>query len=145
MLPTIPPRMTHVLGGDHPAAEATRPSCDSCPLRARYRARYGHRARLLACAECTPAVWPGDRPADPAAGVSELAALAGSSRLRDYEAPGKDLPELAEAIEELLAAKATPRLPGAGAQAAGGDLVIRMRGLDFAAVTDLRRDSPPGR
>ena len=61
--------------------------------------------------------------ADPVAQVSELAALAGSSRLRDYEAPRKDLPELAQAIVEFLAAKATPRPPpGSGAQAAGGDL-----------------------
>jgi maleylacetate reductase len=46
---------------------------------------------------------------DPVARVSELAALAGPSRLRDYEVPRADLPELAQAIAELTAAKANPR------------------------------------
>ena len=46
---------------------------------------------------------------DPVARVSELAALAGPSRLRDYEVPREDLPELAQAIVELSAAKANPR------------------------------------
>jgi alcohol dehydrogenase class IV len=41
--------------------------------------------------------------------VSELAALAGPSRLRDYEVPREDLPELAQAIAERPAAKANPR------------------------------------
>ncbi len=45
----------------------------------------------------------------PVARVSELAALAGPSRLRDYEVPREDLPELAQAIAELPAAKANPR------------------------------------
>jgi maleylacetate reductase len=46
---------------------------------------------------------------DPLARVSELAALAGPSRLRDYEVPRQDLPELAQAIAERPAAKANPR------------------------------------
>jgi maleylacetate reductase len=47
--------------------------------------------------------------ADPIAGVSELAALAGPPRLRDYQVPRQDLPELAQAVVELSAAKANPR------------------------------------
>jgi maleylacetate reductase len=47
--------------------------------------------------------------ADPVARVSELAALAGPSRLRDYGVPGGDLPELAQAIAERPPAKANPR------------------------------------
>ena len=47
--------------------------------------------------------------ADPIARVSELAALAGPPRLRDYEVPRHDLPELAQAVVELSAAKANPR------------------------------------
>ena len=46
---------------------------------------------------------------DPVARVSELAALAGPSRLRDYKVPREDLPELARAIAERPAAKANPR------------------------------------
>lgn len=46
---------------------------------------------------------------DPLARVSELAALAGPSRLRDYEVPGEDLPGLAQGIAERPAAKANPR------------------------------------
>jgi alcohol dehydrogenase class IV len=46
---------------------------------------------------------------DPVARVSELAALAGPPRLRDYEVPREDLPELAQAIAERLGAKANPR------------------------------------
>jgi alcohol dehydrogenase class IV len=46
---------------------------------------------------------------DPITRVSELAALAGPSRLRDYEVPRQDLPELAQATVELAAAKANPR------------------------------------
>jgi alcohol dehydrogenase class IV len=45
----------------------------------------------------------------PVARVSELAALAGPSRLRDYEVPREDLPELAQGIAERPAAKANPR------------------------------------
>jgi maleylacetate reductase len=47
--------------------------------------------------------------ADPITRVSELAVLAGPPRLRDYEVPAEDLPELAQAIAELSAAKANPR------------------------------------
>jgi maleylacetate reductase len=47
--------------------------------------------------------------ADPIARVSELAALAGPSRLRDYQVPRQDLPELAQGIAERPAAKANPR------------------------------------
>jgi maleylacetate reductase len=47
--------------------------------------------------------------ADPIARVSELAALAGPLRLRDYQVPRQDLPELVQAIVELSAAKANPR------------------------------------
>jgi maleylacetate reductase len=47
--------------------------------------------------------------ADPVARVRELAALAGPSRLRDYQVPKEDLPELAQGIVELSAAKANPR------------------------------------
>lgn len=47
--------------------------------------------------------------ADPIARVSELTALAGPSRLRDYQVPRNDLPELAQATAELSAAKANPR------------------------------------
>ena len=46
---------------------------------------------------------------DPVARVSELAALAGPSRLRNYEMPTEDLPELAHAIAERPPAKANPR------------------------------------
>jgi maleylacetate reductase len=46
---------------------------------------------------------------DAVARVSELAALAGPSRLRDYEVPREDLPELAQAIAERPPAKANPR------------------------------------
>ena len=46
--------------------------------------------------------------ADPVARVSELAALAGPSRLRDYEVPREDLPGLSQAIAALSAAKANP-------------------------------------
>jgi maleylacetate reductase len=47
--------------------------------------------------------------ADPVARVSELAALAGPSRLRDYEVPRQDLLELAQLIAERPAAKGNPR------------------------------------
>jgi alcohol dehydrogenase class IV len=40
---------------------------------------------------------------------SELAALAGPSRLRDYAVPREDLPELAQAIAQRPAAKSNPR------------------------------------
>jgi maleylacetate reductase len=46
---------------------------------------------------------------DPVARVSELAALAGPSRLRDYQVPGEDLPELAQGIARRPPAKANPR------------------------------------
>ena len=46
---------------------------------------------------------------EPVARVSELAALAGSTRLRDYEVPREDLPELSAAIAERPPAKANPR------------------------------------
>jgi maleylacetate reductase len=46
---------------------------------------------------------------DPVAQVSELAAMAGPSRLRDYEVPSEDLPELAQGIAERPGAKANPR------------------------------------
>jgi alcohol dehydrogenase class IV len=46
--------------------------------------------------------------ADPVARVSELAALAGPSRLRDCQVPRQDLPELAQGIAERPAAKANP-------------------------------------
>jgi maleylacetate reductase len=46
---------------------------------------------------------------DPVARVSELAALAGPPRLRDYQVPSEDLPELAQAIAERPPAKANPR------------------------------------
>jgi maleylacetate reductase len=46
---------------------------------------------------------------DPVARVSELAALAGPSRLRDYEVPKEDLAELAHGIAERPPAKANPR------------------------------------
>jgi alcohol dehydrogenase class IV len=45
----------------------------------------------------------------PSARVRELAALAGPSRLRDYEVPTQDLPELAQVIAERPPAKANPR------------------------------------
>jgi MFS family permease len=47
--------------------------------------------------------------ASPIARVSDLAALAGSSRLRDYKVPSQDLPGLAQGIAERPAAKANPR------------------------------------
>jgi alcohol dehydrogenase class IV len=46
---------------------------------------------------------------DPITRVSELAALAALSRLRDYQVPREDLPELAQAIAERPPAKANPR------------------------------------
>jgi maleylacetate reductase len=46
---------------------------------------------------------------DPIQRVSELAALAGSSRLRDYDVPREDLESLSEAIAERPPAKANPR------------------------------------
>jgi len=46
---------------------------------------------------------------DPVARVSELAALAGPSRLSEYEVPREDLPELAQAIAQRPPAKANPR------------------------------------
>jgi maleylacetate reductase len=46
---------------------------------------------------------------DPIARVSELAALAGPSRLRDYQVPREDLPALAQGIAQRPAAKANPR------------------------------------
>jgi maleylacetate reductase len=52
---------------------------------------------------------------DPIARVSELAALAGSLRLRDYQVPREDLPELAQGIAERPAAKANPRPAPPGA------------------------------
>jgi maleylacetate reductase len=53
--------------------------------------------------------------ADPVGRVSELAALAGPPRLRDYEVPREDLPELAQAIAERPPAQANPRLAPAEA------------------------------
>ena len=47
--------------------------------------------------------------ADLIARVRELAALAGPSRLRDYQVPRQDLPELAQGIAAHPAAKANPR------------------------------------
>ena len=46
---------------------------------------------------------------DPVARVSELAALAGPSRLRDYAVPREDLPELAQTIAQRPPARANPR------------------------------------
>jgi maleylacetate reductase len=46
---------------------------------------------------------------DPVARVSELAAPAGPSRLRDYQVPRGDLPVLAQAIAQRPPAKANPR------------------------------------
>ena len=46
---------------------------------------------------------------DPIARVSELAALAGPSKLRDYAVPREDLSELAQAIAQRPAAKSNPR------------------------------------
>jgi alcohol dehydrogenase class IV len=50
----------------------------------------------------------GDRD-DAIARVSELSALAGPSRLRDYGVPRDDLESLSEAIAERAPAKANPR------------------------------------
>jgi maleylacetate reductase len=49
------------------------------------------------------------RPGDPIGRVAELAALAGPSRLRDYEVPREDLPELAQAIAQRAPARNNPR------------------------------------
>src|SRR5262249_32058192 len=59
---------------------------------------------------------------DAIARVSELAALAGSSRLRDYRVPREDLPEVAQGIAERPAAKANPRPapPEGGLELLGG-------------------------
>jgi alcohol dehydrogenase class IV len=46
---------------------------------------------------------------DAIARVSELAALAGPPRLRDYDVPREDLASLSEAIAERAPAKANPR------------------------------------
>src|SRR5436305_1183192 len=46
---------------------------------------------------------------DPISRVSELGALAGPSRLRDYKVPREDLASLAGAIAERAPAKANPR------------------------------------
>jgi alcohol dehydrogenase class IV len=46
---------------------------------------------------------------DAIARVSELSALAGPSRLRDYGVPREDLESLSEAIAERAPAKAKPR------------------------------------
>jgi alcohol dehydrogenase class IV len=46
---------------------------------------------------------------DPLIRTRELAALAGSPRLRDYDVPREDLPELAAAIAERGGARANPR------------------------------------
>jgi maleylacetate reductase len=46
---------------------------------------------------------------DPIARTTELAALAGSARLRDYDVPRQDLESLAEAIAERAPAKNNPR------------------------------------
>jgi maleylacetate reductase len=46
---------------------------------------------------------------DPVARVEELARLAGARRLRDYDVPREDLPELAEATAARPAAKGNPR------------------------------------
>ena len=76
---------------------------------ARYAARYGPPVRLSCALSARPRFGQAIGRADPVARVSELAALAGPSRPRDYEVPRKDLPELAQAIVELSAAKANPR------------------------------------
>ena len=47
--------------------------------------------------------------ADPIGRVGELGALAGPTRLRDYEVPREDLLTLAEAIAERAPAKHNPR------------------------------------
>ncbi|MFZ0381185.1 MAG: iron-containing alcohol dehydrogenase [Solirubrobacteraceae bacterium] len=47
--------------------------------------------------------------AEPIARVSELAALAGSPRLRDYEVPREDLALLSDAVAERAPAQANPR------------------------------------
>jgi maleylacetate reductase len=46
---------------------------------------------------------------DPVARVSELAALAGPTRLRDYQVPREDLPEVAQGIAARPAARTNPR------------------------------------
>src|SRR5207248_9378491 len=46
---------------------------------------------------------------DPIARVSELGALAGPGRLREYDVPREDLASLAEAIAERAPANANPR------------------------------------
>jgi alcohol dehydrogenase class IV len=47
--------------------------------------------------------------ADPVTRTRELGALAGSPRLRDYDVPHEDLPELAAAIAERAGTQANPR------------------------------------
>jgi alcohol dehydrogenase class IV len=46
---------------------------------------------------------------DAIARVGELSAMAGPTRLRDYDVPREDLAELAEAVAERAPAKANPR------------------------------------
>lgn len=46
---------------------------------------------------------------DPAARVEELARLGGFERLRDFDVPEADLPELAAVVVERVGAKSNPR------------------------------------
>ena len=50
-----------------------------------------------------------DHGEDPIGRVSELAGLAGSPRLRDYDVPREDLETLSEAIAERAPARNNPR------------------------------------
>jgi maleylacetate reductase len=68
--------------------------------------RYNRDAAADAIARLGEAMNHGD---DPIGRVTELAALAGSPRLRDYDVPREDLPALAEAIAERRPAKNNPR------------------------------------
>jgi maleylacetate reductase len=93
--------MAQALGGRYGLARGTMNAVSLPPA-----LRYNREAAADAIARLGEAMNHGD---DPIGRVTELAALAGSPRLRDYDVPREDLPALAQAIVERRPAKNNPR------------------------------------
>jgi maleylacetate reductase len=92
--------MAQVLGGRYGLPHGTM-NAVSLPVALRFNSTVaaGELARFGEAIGCT----------DPVTRVGELASLAGPSRLRDYQLPEQDLPELAAMIADSPAVKGNPR------------------------------------
>jgi maleylacetate reductase len=93
--------MAQALGGRYGLAHGTMNAVTLPPA-----LRYNRDVAAEAIARLGEAM---DHSGDPIGRVTELAALAGPPRLRDYDVPRDDLEQLAEAIAERAPAKNNPR------------------------------------